>query len=40
MVLPKLFNVVKNSEEAAEPETSAESGGTMLDNIVENIEQY
>ena len=38
-VLPTLFNVVNNIEQVVEPESSPQSGVTMLNNIVENIEQ-
>ena len=37
---PHLFNVVNNTEQVVEPESSLQSGVTMLNNIVENIKQY
>ena len=39
-MLSTLFNVVNNTELVVEPESSPQSGVTMLNNIVENIEQY
>ena len=39
-MLPTLFNVVNNTEQVVEPESSLQSGVTMLNNIVDNIEQY
>ena len=39
VVLPTLLNVVKNIEQVVEPESSPQSGVTMLNNIVNNIEQ-
>ena len=39
-MLPTLFNVVSNTEQVVEPESSPQLGVTMLDNIVDNIEQY
>ena len=38
-MLPTLFNVVNNIEQVVEPESSPQSGVTMLNNIVDNIEQ-
>ena len=35
-----LFNVVNNTEQVVEPESSPQSDVTMLNNIVDNIEQY
>ena len=40
VVLPTLFNVVKNTVQVVEPESSLKSGVKMLSNIVDNIEQY
>ena len=40
VVLPTLFNVVNNIEQVVEPESSLQSDVTMLNNIVDNIEQY
>ena len=40
VVLLTLFNVVNNTEQVVEPESSPQLGVTMLDNIVDNIEQY
>ena len=40
VVLPTLFNVVNNTEQVFEPESSPQSAVTMLNNIVDNIEQY
>ena len=37
---PTLFNVVNNTEQVVEPESSLQSGVTMLNNIVDNIEKY
>ena len=37
--MPTLFNVVNNIEQVVEPESSPQSGVTMLNNIVDNIEQ-
>ena len=34
-----LFNVVNNTEQVVVPESSPQSGVTMLNNIVDNIEQ-
>ena len=39
VVLPTLLNVVNNIEQVVEPEYSPQSGVTMLNNIVDNIEQ-
>ena len=39
VVLPTLFNVVNNIEQVVEPESNPQSGVTMLNNIVDNIEQ-
>ena len=39
-MLPTLFNVVNDTEQVVEPESSLQSGVTMLNNIVNNIEQY
>ena len=39
VVLPTLLNVVNNIEQVVEPESSPQSGVTMLNNIVDNIEQ-
>ena len=39
-MLPALFNVVNNTEQVVEPEFSLQLGVTMLNNIVDNIEQY
>ena len=38
-VLPILLIVVNNIEQVVEPESSPQSGVTMLNNIVNNIEQ-
>ena len=35
-----VFNVVNNTEQIVEPESSLQPGVTMLNNIVDNIEQY
>ena len=35
-----LLNVVNNTKQVVEPESSLKSGVTMLNNIVNNIEQY
>ena len=35
-----LFNVVNNTEQVVEPEPSLQLCVTMLNNIVDNIEQY
>ena len=40
VVLPTLFNVVNNTEQVVEPESSSQSDVAMLNNIVDNIEQY
>ena len=40
VVLPALFNVVNNTEQVVEPESNLQSGVTILNNIVDNIEQY
>ena len=40
VVLPTLFNVANNAELVVEPEASLHSGVTLLNNIVDNIEQY
>ena len=40
VVLPTLFNVVNNIEQVIEPESGPQSGVTILNNIVDNIEQY
>ena len=37
VVLPTLFNVVNNTEQIVEPESSLQSGVTMLNNIVDNL---
>ena len=39
VVLPTLFNDVNNIEQVVESESSPQSGVTMLNNIVDNIEQ-
>ena len=39
VVLPILLIVVNNIEQVVEPESSPQSGVTMLNNIVNNIEQ-
>ena len=39
VVLPTLLMVVNNIEQVVEPECSPQSGVTMLNNIVDNIEQ-
>ena len=39
VVLPILLIVVNNIEQVVEPESSLQSGVTMLNNIVDNIEQ-
>ena len=39
-MLPTLFNVVNNTEHVVEPESRLQLGVTMLNNIVDNIEQY
>ena len=39
VVLPILLIVVNNIEQVVEPESSPQSGVTMLNNIVDNIEQ-
>ena len=39
-MLPTLFNVVNNTEQLVEPESKLQTGVTMLNNIVDNIEQY
>ena len=39
-MLPTLLNVVNNTEQVVEPESSLQSGATMLNNIVDNIKQY
>ena len=36
---PTLFNVVNNTEQVDEPESSPQSGVTTLNNIVDNLEQ-
>ena len=38
-MLPTLLNVVNNIDQVVEPESSPQSGLTMLNNIVDNIEQ-
>ena len=38
-MLPTLLIVVNNIEQVVEPESSPQSGVTMLNNIVDNIEQ-
>ena len=40
VVLRTLFNVVNNTEVVVEPESSLQSGVTMLNNIVDSIEHY
>ena len=40
VVLPTLFNVVNNTEQVVELESSLQSGVTILNNIVDNIQQY
>ena len=41
VALPTLFNVVNNTEQIVEPESSLQPIGiTILNNIVDNIEQY
>ena len=37
---PTLFNVVNNTEQVVEHESSLQLGLTMLNNIADNIEQY
>ena len=39
VVLPILLNDVNNTEKVVEPESSPQSGVTILNNIVDNIEQ-
>ena len=39
VVLPTLLNVVNNIEQVVEPESSPQSGVTIMNNIVDNIEQ-
>ena len=39
-MLPTLFSVVNDTEQVVEPELAPQSGVTMLNNIVDNIEQY
>ena len=39
LCLPTLFNVVNNTEQIVEPESSLQSSVTMLNNIVDNIVQ-
>ena len=39
VVLPILLIVVNNIEQVVEPESSPQSGVTLLNNIVDNIEQ-
>ena len=39
VVLPTLFNVVSNIQQVTKPESSPQSGVSMLNNIVENIKQ-
>ena len=40
-MLPTLFNIVNNAEQIVEAESSLQSIGiTILNNIVDNIEQY
>ena len=39
-MLPTLFNVVNNTEQVVEAESSLQSGVTMLNNIIDNLEQY
>ena len=39
VVLPVLLIVVNNNEQVFEPESSPQSGVTMLNNLVDNIEQ-
>ena len=39
VVHPTLFDVVNNIEQVVEPESSPQSGVTILNNIVDNIEQ-
>ena len=38
-LLPTFFNVVNNIDQVVEPESNPQSGVTMLNNIVDNIEQ-
>ena len=40
VVLPTLFNVVNNIEQVVEPESNPKSSVTMLNNTVDNIEQW
>ena len=40
VVLPTLFNVVNNTGQDVEPESSPQSGVSMPNNIADNIEQY
>ena len=40
VVLATLFNIVNITEQVFEPESSLKSDVTMLNNIVDNIEQY
>ena len=40
LCFPTLFNVVNNTEQIVEPESSLQSSVTMLNNIVDDIEQY
>ena len=40
VLLPTLFNVGSNTEQVVEPELACKSGVTMLNNIVDNLEQY
>ena len=39
VLLPTLFNVVNNAEQVVGPESSLQSDVTMLNNIVDNIDQ-
>ena len=39
-MLPTLFNVVNNTEQVDEPESSLQLGVTILNNIVDNTDQY
>ena len=39
-MLSTLFNVVNNTEQVFEPDSSLQSGVTMQNNIVDNIEHY
>ena len=39
VLLPTLFNVVNNTKQVVEPELCLQSGVTMLNNIVDKLEQ-